>query len=320
MQDSNARVGGAPERADGGPKRKPSAARPKRQKVSRACVYCQRSHMSCNDERPCSRCVKRSIAHLCRDKEPGATDSALDVHGIPSGSGSSSGAWAAEEGADAVVDTSAMAAVSSSQMATSPLYVGDVSSGPCGLELSAPITGLTMAPSTTTVSAVAAPSGVDFARIGPVAGGLPLQTGFQVDPSVVLQLGNEMANNESTVLSEFLSFLQRGMPSAADGMDAGARRSNPLSGPPSMHAVGSPETDAAAPAAFGSGSRQPQQTQQQQQQPQQPQQTGASGSRTISLPTITQLMAGASGTGVTQTERFVMTAADPTDGTAEEKL
>ncbi|KAI9677697.1 MAG: hypothetical protein M1829_002469 [Trizodia sp. TS-e1964] len=34
----------------------------KRRKVNHACVYCRRS------DRPCARCVRRSIAHLCRDE------------------------------------------------------------------------------------------------------------------------------------------------------------------------------------------------------------------------------------------------------------
>eukprot|EP00742_Colponemidia_sp_Colp-10_P010491 GILJ01011523.1.p1 GENE.GILJ01011523.1~~GILJ01011523.1.p1 ORF type:complete len:337 (+),score=24.02 GILJ01011523.1:69-1079(+) len=37
--------------------------------ATRACMYCQRSHMSCEDARPCKRCVKRGIGHLCRDPE-----------------------------------------------------------------------------------------------------------------------------------------------------------------------------------------------------------------------------------------------------------
>ncbi|KAK6504737.1 hypothetical protein TWF481_006676 [Arthrobotrys musiformis] len=40
----------------------------KRRKVNHACVYCRRSHMTCDDERPCTRCVKRNIGHLCRDE------------------------------------------------------------------------------------------------------------------------------------------------------------------------------------------------------------------------------------------------------------
>ncbi|KAJ1990894.1 Transcription factor [Coemansia spiralis] len=56
-------------------KKKTGTGRAKRQKVSKACVFCQRSHMSCNDQRPCQRCIKRNISHLCRDKEP-TSDSA----------------------------------------------------------------------------------------------------------------------------------------------------------------------------------------------------------------------------------------------------
>ena len=42
----------------------------KRRKVSKACVYCRRSHLTCDDERPCSRCCKRGISGLCRDEAP----------------------------------------------------------------------------------------------------------------------------------------------------------------------------------------------------------------------------------------------------------
>ncbi|KAI7361249.1 hypothetical protein KC354_g8210 [Hortaea werneckii] len=40
----------------------------KRRKVNHACVYCRRSHMTCDLERPCTRCVKRDIGHLCHDE------------------------------------------------------------------------------------------------------------------------------------------------------------------------------------------------------------------------------------------------------------
>jgi len=40
----------------------------KRRKVNHACVYCRRSHMTCDLERPCARCVKRDIGHLCHDE------------------------------------------------------------------------------------------------------------------------------------------------------------------------------------------------------------------------------------------------------------
>ncbi|KXS15070.1 hypothetical protein M427DRAFT_56970 [Gonapodya prolifera JEL478] len=38
-----------------------------RKKVLRACSYCQRSHLTCDDERPCFRCVKRGRPDLCID-------------------------------------------------------------------------------------------------------------------------------------------------------------------------------------------------------------------------------------------------------------
>ncbi|KAL0074379.1 hypothetical protein F4703DRAFT_1893317, partial [Phycomyces blakesleeanus] len=39
----------------------------KRKKVSLACVFCRRSHMTCDDGRPCQRCTKRNIGHKCYD-------------------------------------------------------------------------------------------------------------------------------------------------------------------------------------------------------------------------------------------------------------
>ncbi|KAL1864390.1 hypothetical protein VTK73DRAFT_5910 [Phialemonium thermophilum] len=46
----------------------------KRRKVNHACVYCRRSHMTCDLDRPCMRCIKRNIGHLCHD-EPRDTES-----------------------------------------------------------------------------------------------------------------------------------------------------------------------------------------------------------------------------------------------------
>lgn len=45
----------------------------KRRKVHHACVYCRRSHMTCDLERPCVRCKKRNIGHLCHDEPREAT-------------------------------------------------------------------------------------------------------------------------------------------------------------------------------------------------------------------------------------------------------
>lgn len=40
----------------------------KRKKLEIACVYCRRSHMICDESRPCQRCIKRGIGHLCYDE------------------------------------------------------------------------------------------------------------------------------------------------------------------------------------------------------------------------------------------------------------
>lgn len=46
----------------------PAKAPRKRRKVNHACIYCRRSHMTCDLDRPCARCIKRSIGHLCHDE------------------------------------------------------------------------------------------------------------------------------------------------------------------------------------------------------------------------------------------------------------
>lgn len=46
----------------------PKRVRKKKKKVEMACVYCRRSHMICDDARPCLRCIKRGIGHLCHDE------------------------------------------------------------------------------------------------------------------------------------------------------------------------------------------------------------------------------------------------------------
>ncbi|KAI9347111.1 hypothetical protein BD770DRAFT_395921 [Pilaira anomala] len=40
----------------------------KRKKVSLACVFCRRSHMTCDEGRPCQRCLKRNIGSMCYDE------------------------------------------------------------------------------------------------------------------------------------------------------------------------------------------------------------------------------------------------------------
>ncbi|KAG2199691.1 hypothetical protein INT46_011167 [Mucor plumbeus] len=39
----------------------------KKKKASRACLHCQRAHLTCDDSRPCQRCIKRDLATTCTD-------------------------------------------------------------------------------------------------------------------------------------------------------------------------------------------------------------------------------------------------------------
>lgn len=43
----------------------PGMARSVRKRIAVVCEFCQRSHLACEDRRPCRRCIKRRIAHLC---------------------------------------------------------------------------------------------------------------------------------------------------------------------------------------------------------------------------------------------------------------
>lgn len=42
-------------------------AKEKKKKASRACCHCQKAHLTCDDSRPCQRCIKRGIADTCAE-------------------------------------------------------------------------------------------------------------------------------------------------------------------------------------------------------------------------------------------------------------
>ncbi|KAI8598850.1 hypothetical protein EDD21DRAFT_176157 [Dissophora ornata] len=44
-----------------------SHAPQRRKKASRACFHCQKAHLTCDDSRPCQRCIKRDLATTCAD-------------------------------------------------------------------------------------------------------------------------------------------------------------------------------------------------------------------------------------------------------------
>ncbi|KAK3941626.1 hypothetical protein QBC46DRAFT_258134 [Diplogelasinospora grovesii] len=82
MADQNAASGGVD--ANGEPIKKKydpkDPLRPRRKKARRACFACQRAHLTCGDERPCQRCIKRGLAEACQD---GVRKKAKYLHDAP---------------------------------------------------------------------------------------------------------------------------------------------------------------------------------------------------------------------------------------------
>ncbi|KAF2760247.1 hypothetical protein EJ05DRAFT_498214 [Pseudovirgaria hyperparasitica] len=54
--------------------------RQKRKKARRACLACQRAHLTCSDERPCGRCIRRGLQDQCQD---GVRKKAKYLHDAP---------------------------------------------------------------------------------------------------------------------------------------------------------------------------------------------------------------------------------------------
>ncbi|KAF2460212.1 hypothetical protein BDY21DRAFT_334713 [Lineolata rhizophorae] len=81
--ESNASKSTAPlgASASGAP-REPAAtgSGKKRKKVKQACEYCRRSHMVCEPNRPCNRCIERNIGHLCHDAPRQVSKKKKDDH------------------------------------------------------------------------------------------------------------------------------------------------------------------------------------------------------------------------------------------------
>ncbi|ORX62851.1 hypothetical protein DM01DRAFT_1314495 [Hesseltinella vesiculosa] len=39
----------------------------RKKKAARACIHCQKAHLTCDDSRPCQRCIKRGLSTTCTD-------------------------------------------------------------------------------------------------------------------------------------------------------------------------------------------------------------------------------------------------------------
>ncbi|KAI5778425.1 hypothetical protein EDC01DRAFT_674249 [Geopyxis carbonaria] len=74
--------GGAPPSAPSSTARSSAKdpSRPRRKKARRACFACQRAHLTCGDERPCQRCIKRGLQDACHD---GVRKKAKYLHDAP---------------------------------------------------------------------------------------------------------------------------------------------------------------------------------------------------------------------------------------------
>ncbi|CAL9734901.1 regulator of drug sensitivity 2 [Monosporozyma servazzii] len=53
----------------------PGNARQHKKTKHMTCMFCRRSHVVCNKQRPCSLCIKRGISHLCATEESTNNDS-----------------------------------------------------------------------------------------------------------------------------------------------------------------------------------------------------------------------------------------------------
>ncbi|KAJ2689850.1 Transcription factor [Coemansia spiralis] len=351
--------------------------------------------MSCDDKRPCQRCVKRNIAHLCRDKDPASEgaangetrkgtkgnvgegskragrresevvpiapattaargartfapmpDQAPGVHGseaaailtpapasAPPSAGTEAGgvfpgAVPLSLGPAQASMQAAGAAASARIDASSQAYLGGVDEA--GRTLPLPVQSMPTLPSSDALVQMTAQMGGPGERAARRSDAS--YSGARFDNNALLVFGNDIASNEFSALNEFLESLQRST-RYTDRVDIGFNRSNPPSGspsgPPSSYALGSPISEqAAAPTLQSPNSAVPHQAYTQAMPAggtAAAATTAASGmgshdQRALSLPTISQLMANNSSEGVTQTERFLLTAADPSDGTSEDKL
>ncbi|KAL4917472.1 hypothetical protein BDW62DRAFT_84692 [Aspergillus aurantiobrunneus] len=79
---TNVNANGDDQTANGQKPNPKDPSRPRRKKARRACFACQRAHLTCGDERPCQRCIKRGLQDACHD---GVRKKAKYLHDAPDG-------------------------------------------------------------------------------------------------------------------------------------------------------------------------------------------------------------------------------------------
>ncbi|KAI9281809.1 hypothetical protein BY458DRAFT_200655 [Sporodiniella umbellata] len=67
-----------------------SATGPRKKKAARACIHCQKAHLTCDDTRPCQRCIKRNLSTTCTD---GARKKAKYLQDVDDNANTSTGAY-----------------------------------------------------------------------------------------------------------------------------------------------------------------------------------------------------------------------------------
>ncbi|KAI8590794.1 hypothetical protein BDZ88DRAFT_413276 [Geranomyces variabilis] len=257
-----------------------STSRARKKKASRACGHCQKAHLTCDDMRPCSRCVKRNLASTCcdgaRKKAKYLQDVDEDAIGLspPANATSSNSGGAAvpplqpppgtPDGGDTDAATPGLAAVAAAPLVVAP-DAGGASAG--ANATSAALLHQTDSSSTHAPSAAPAPPPPLLSSISP-------SSALTADPSSAapaaaiafplapnFDFGSEAVNLEYSFLSNMLgappiadhhvtgvhpNALHRpldranGGSSAAYGMDAGAMGLTAAAQHPSMVGGGHP--------------------------------------------------------------------------------
>ncbi|TQV98198.1 alternative oxidase-5 [Cordyceps javanica] len=164
-------------------------SRPRRKKARRACFACQRAHLTCGDERPCQRCIKRGLADACQD---GVRKKAKYLHDAPPEAlrpvlgpnyNPSSGAAAQTNGnrqnsttSEAAISTPGSAFMSAASSASYPVYPSTAQAG-VGLSPNLAFNPQTTAPSDPFPAANAQ------SQIGGILGGNTMDFSALFDPS-----------------------------------------------------------------------------------------------------------------------------------------
>ncbi|KAI8844014.1 zinc cluster transcriptional activator [Chytriomyces cf. hyalinus JEL632] len=295
--------------------------KPKRKKVSQACVFCRRSHMTCDEGRPCQRCIRRKIAHLC-------TNEALPKPDSPASSGPSSAVPQQNR------NDGSSASNAANSGATAAIHSSSGGSG------GAPNSSMVSPPTTSSASTAMMYSfpppfignrSNNGGASGALAGNNNVHSSMMHEDSLFPPLfaSADQMGNELTIISDFLASLES--PSNNTQAFFNAMQGYPGSRhPPNQQASsGRQQTHAPRQQQQQQQHQLQQQTQQQQQQNQQkfePAPVSAARPGRSASGSSAVLSNGEHGQNpdpesLSSTERFVLTAADPmTVGTNEDRL